>query len=401
MSFSQRRQVSLSGEPSFKAHRKSSSLVGETVHLHRKTLSLGGEPQGVVAVVEFSSIDFQPEPFSHDDDYHQDFDKQKLLFEKQSSVGPSGTEDVNSVCSGDSFTPIFSVSQTSTKKTHKRNQNGSFSSRSLKDVPVATLVALEKSLPGWVLNALWSLMVATVAAGCALGMWYLYEGNHLTKLLEWLQTVHPAIGFVAFVPLFFLVSLPVSWGYIVLNFGAGYLWGLWTGQAIVMASAAIGTWIATLLCRYTFRSWAEGHVRTKPVLQAVLSVMDGPDAFKIVALTRLSPFPYGLQNGMFALTSMPMVSYMTATVIGCFPTQLLNTYMGTTLQSVADIISGGSKMDPATWALCSAQIVVGCMLTVFVAYTARLEFNKKMQQVHQTRSKISKPSIGREVEGGH
>jgi uncharacterized membrane protein YdjX (TVP38/TMEM64 family) len=59
---------------------------------------------------------------------------------------------------------------------------------------------------------------------------------------------------------------------------------------------------------------------------------------QVVILTRLTPIPFGIQNAAFSLVHLPMLSYMTATVIGLFPTQLLNTYFGTTLHSLEDVL---------------------------------------------------------------
>lgn len=59
---------------------------------------------------------------------------------------------------------------------------------------------------------------------------------------------------------------------------------------------------------------------------------------QLILLTRLTPIPYGVQNTVFSLVHMPMPYYMLATMLGCLPTQLLNTYFGTTLHSVEDVL---------------------------------------------------------------
>lgn len=67
----------------------------------------------------------------------------------------------------------------------------------------------------------------------------------------------------------------------VLNLGAGYLWGLLLGQAIVMISAAVGTLFATLLLRYACARWVEQYVLGNPQMASLLTVINGPQAFKV------------------------------------------------------------------------------------------------------------------------
>jgi uncharacterized membrane protein YdjX (TVP38/TMEM64 family) len=116
---------------------------------------------------------------------------------------------------------------------------------------------------------------------CCAAVYLLYEFELIDWILVWLQRVGPLAGFLCFVPAFFFVSLPIGWGYVVLNLGAGYLWGLWIGQLVVMASAAIGTFAATLLLRYVGSHWIEGWALSNPQAASLLAVINGPQAFKV------------------------------------------------------------------------------------------------------------------------
>lgn len=183
------------------------------------------------------------------------------------------------------------------------------------------------------------------------------------------------------------VSLEFSWGYVVLNLGAGYLWGLWIGQVVVASSAAVGTFLATHVLRWAGVSWIEEQVSTNPQMASLLAVLNGPQAFKVlkasvprrdrlytyalqivtislsvclcvclflqvIILTRLTPIPYGLQNAVFSMVHISMSSYMFATVVGLFPTQLLNTYFGTTLHSVEDVLRVCIDMTVVSQSVC-------------------------------------------------
>ena len=105
----------------------------------------------------------------------------------------------------------------------------------------------------------------------------------------------------------------------MLNLGAGYLWGLLAGQIVVMFAAAVGTFLATLLLRKC-AVYVEPRIRSNAQVASLLAVINGPQAFKLIILTRLTPIPYGLQNALFSLVHVPMPEYMLATVTGLLPT---------------------------------------------------------------------------------
>jgi len=44
-------------------------------------------------------------------------------------------------------------------------------------------------------------------------------------------------------------------------------------------------------------------------LHAILRVISGPQAFKVVALARISPIPFGIQNTIFAVSIFYGVSF--------------------------------------------------------------------------------------------
>ena len=55
--------------------------------------------------------------------------------------------------------------------------------------------------------------------------------------------------FTIFVLLYTLVSLPLVWGYIVVNLACGYLYGLVYGMAVTVLTATVGIALAHVLCK--------------------------------------------------------------------------------------------------------------------------------------------------------
>lgn len=126
--------------------------------------------------------------------------------------------------------------------------------------------------------------------------------GHLLELLKWLEHMPWLESIFVFAILFTLVSFPFGFGYIILNMMAGYLYGFFRGQAIVMVSVSVGFSVAFILCRSWLKDYARGIVNSN-ALQAVLRVVEGPHGFKVILLTRFTPIPFGLQNVLFAVSS--------------------------------------------------------------------------------------------------
>ena len=61
------------------------------------------------------------------------------------------------------------------------------------------------------------------------------------------------------------------------------------------------------------------------------------DAFQLVLLSRLTPIPFGLQNSLFAVSTMSFEKYLQATCLGLFPCQVINVYLGSTLRSMEEV----------------------------------------------------------------
>ena len=68
-------------------------------------------------------------------------------------------------------------------------------------------------------------------------------------MLLWTELQPPATVLLIFVLLYTLVSLPVVWGYIVINLACGYLYGVAHGIAVTIVTATIGVTIAHVLCK--------------------------------------------------------------------------------------------------------------------------------------------------------
>lgn len=126
--------------------------------------------------------------------------------------------------------------------------------------------------------------------------------RYLKDLLLWVESLDSLAGALLFVVGFIAVSFPCSWGYIVLNVAAGYLYGFVLGFGLVVTGVLIGTFIAHLVCKRLLSAWVSAKVRANEQLSAVVKVVEGGSGLKVVALARLTPIPFGLQNAVFSVS---------------------------------------------------------------------------------------------------
>ncbi|ROT78006.1 hypothetical protein C7M84_003295, partial [Penaeus vannamei] len=199
-------------------------------------------------------------------------------------------------------------------------------------------------------NAL-ATVVVIVAVG---GGWYLSR-DYLRQVLLWVAVQEAWAVVLVFLGLFTVVSFPFMWGYILVNLSAGYMFGTWRGLAVVVSTATVAVLLVHTLLRCCLREFLQRRVMTSKVLRALLSVLGGNQAFKVIAVTRLTPIPFGLQNAVFAVSRVSTWMYLFATVLGLLPTQILNCYLGTTVRSLDEVVSDSSSATATGWIVFAAQ----------------------------------------------
>ncbi|XP_048385951.1 transmembrane protein 64 [Stegostoma tigrinum] len=196
--------------------------------------------------------------------------------------------------------------------------------------------------------------------------------RYLKELLLWVEGLDSLVGALLFVVGFIAVSFPCSWGYIVLNVAAGYLYGFVLGLGLVVVGVLIGTFIAHLLCKRLLAAWVVSKVRSNEQLTAVVRVVEGGSGLKVVALARLTPIPFGLQNAVFSITDLSVPNYLVASSVGLLPTQLLNSYLGTTLRTMEDVIA---EQSVSGYLIFSLQICISVGLMFYVVHRAHTELD--------------------------
>lgn len=140
--------------------------------------------------------------------------------------------------------------------------------------------------------------IALIALGCFVV--FLCK-DYLRFVLLWMENVDIRMTGIVFIVLFTAVSFPMAWGYILLNLAAGYLYGLILGTLTTSLCALLGIFIAHVVTKKCFSEYVIAKLSGNDQLRAILRVVESDRGFKVVALARLTPIPFGLQNGLFAV----------------------------------------------------------------------------------------------------
>ncbi|KFQ50052.1 Transmembrane protein 64, partial [Nestor notabilis] len=213
------------------------------------------------------------------------------------------------------------------------------------------------------------LSVCVLAALCFASLALVRQ--YVRDLVLWAESLDSLAGVLLFTVGFIIVSFPCGWGYILLNVAASCLSGFLPGVG-----------------------GARARIQGSETLSAIVRVVEGGSGLKVVALARLTPIPFGLQNAVFAITDLSLPNYLMASSVGLLPTQLLNSYLGTTLRTMEDVIA---EQSVSGYLIFSLQIVVSIGLTFYVVHRAQVELNAAIVaceiEMKTSLVKDSQPSI--------
>ena len=127
----------------------------------------------------------------------------------------------------------------------------------------------------------------------------------MIDILLFFENLNQPTSVLLFILSFTIVSFPIMWGYVFFNLAAGYLYGFWMGLMVVIFSVTIGLTTAHLVCKKYFTNCVMTLLRRRSnfdQIEAILQVIDGSSGLKVITLTRLTPIPFGFQNGLFAVS---------------------------------------------------------------------------------------------------
>ena len=205
------------------------------------------------------------------------------------------------------------------------------------------------------------LVLLALAAAAAVG-WLCIQHRaailaRFLTLLQAVQALGPLRGTLLLVCMQvagFVLLIPTS----ILSVAAGAAFGLQIGIAAAAAGYLTGSLFPFFLSRRVLSATATRLVRSYPLASGVLAAVD-EQPFLLIVLLRLSPaLPAPVNCYLLGLTSVPTSTYLVATALGAAPNCVFCVYLGSLMQSIAEVLQGDGAAPP--WPL----IVLGLAATV-------------------------------------
>ena len=221
-----------------------------------------------------------------------------------------------------------------------------------------------------------SLLIALV--------WWVANGQAYGTLLALLHLVN-GIG-LAGAPLLvgvqavtFLLAMPL-WP---VELAAGFVYGFWVGVPVACLAYAVGCVPPFLLSRRLLRASASGPTpaaaRCPSIVAGMRTWLDRRniasristalerEPFMCVLCLRISPInASGVLSYLLGLTAVPLRAYTAASALGGAPMAAVFVYLGTAIDSLAELATGRAPHDARTGLLLACG-GAGCFVGMFVA----------------------------------
>lgn len=157
---------------------------------------------------------------------------------------------------------------------------------------------------------------------------------------------------------------------------AGLIFGFWRGFITVQIGTSLGAAVNFLLARYFARErvarWLGHHEKFRLIDAAVAR-----EGWKIVALLRFCPIPFGLANYSYGLTGVGFVPYLVATALAIVPGNCFFVWFGATSNDALAAVSGSGKAPPGQFIFTGIGLVAFFVALTYVTKIARAAVARK------------------------
>ncbi|KAG8364003.1 hypothetical protein BUALT_Bualt19G0081100 [Buddleja alternifolia] len=254
----------------------------------------------------------------------------------------------------------------------------------------------KRSLIWWIKAIVWCLItIAVLLIFAKWGVPFCVE-KVLFPILQWEATAfgRPVLALVlvaslALFPVFLIPSGPSMWL-------AGMIFGYGLGFVIIMVGTTVGM-ILPYLIGLIFRDRIHQWLKRWPQKAAMIRLAGEGSwfhQFKVVALFRVSPFPYTIFNYAIVVTSMRFWPYLWGSVAGMIPEAFIYIYSGRLIRTLADVQYGNHHLTLVEIIYNVISFIVAIITTVaFTIYAKRTLNDLKTVEVNGEGSAIGDRSF--------
>ena len=149
------------------------------------------------------------------------------------------------------------------------------------------------------------------------------------------------------------------------------MFGLGRGLLAITIGTATGAALNFILSRRFARGPIARRLERNPKFQLIDAAI-GREGWKIIALLRFCPIPFGFANYAYGMTAIAFWPYFLATVIAIIPGNLLFAWIGATANVGLEVALGTNRpRHPAEYALFGAGLVAACVAMAYIGRVAR------------------------------
>ncbi|KAJ3109935.1 Tlg2-vesicle protein [Phlyctochytrium bullatum] len=205
----------------------------------------------------------------------------------------------------------------------------------------------------------WAIVCTSLAVGAAL---VVYRKQIIPPVMSFAEFIR-GLGYPGMLIIFaleFIASFPPMFGFGFFQLLAGFIYGM-----LGFVPIYIGGLLGGIICFVAARRWLGEHYRNLLKRRyrefAAIEAAIEEGGLQLVILLRLGPYPYAISNGVLSLTSVPLTHFTIATAL-CLLKALIQVYLGTTLQSIADLVMGNAGAGLSTLQI--VMLVVGIVVAI-------------------------------------
>lgn len=143
----------------------------------------------------------------------------------------------------------------------------------------------------------------------------------------------------------------------VMSLSAGFIFGPFQGSVAIMAGAFLGTTATFFISRYFGAKFVENMIKGKA--KEFQQKLD-QNGFKVILLIRLIPLiPWEVVNYASGLSKIRYIDFISATLIGIFPSVLIQTFF-------TDRLSNFNIKDPTLFVAIGAFLLLGAIPAIYL-----------------------------------
>lgn len=218
------------------------------------------------------------------------------------------------------------------------------------------------------------IAAAVLATALVVGGRSLPFADWLANFGSWIAGLGAA-GFVLYAAVYVVVTVLLlpAW---LMTIGAGFLFGLLPGAAVVSVGSTAGAAASFLIARHLARERV-AHAAARDPRFSALDRAIGEKGWKIVFLLRMSAVvPFVFSNYVYGLTAIRFWPYVAASWVGMIPLTLLYAGLGVATRQAGEAAGAPA---PNGWgvAVLAAGILITAGVTLYVARLTRKSLRGK------------------------